>query len=69
MKSLAGEIVAMDQGTRTFTLKHMADQKPVQMTFSVEDATVFTQFKPGDHVKVTYAEMGDKRIARSVVKG
>ena len=69
MKSLAGEIVAMDQGTRTFTLKHMADQKPVQMTFSVEDATVFTQFKAGDHVKVTYAEMGDKRVARSVVKG
>ena len=69
MKSLAGEIVAMDQGTRTFTLKHMADQKPMQVTFSVEDASVFTQFKPGDHVKVTYAEMGDKRIARSIVKG
>ena len=69
MKNLAGEIVAMDQGTRTFTLKHMADQKPVQMTFSVEDPAVFAQFKPGDHVKVTYAEMGDKRVARSVVKG
>lgn len=69
MKSLAGEIVTMDQGTRTFTLKHMADKKPVQMTFSVEDPQVFTQFKPGDQVKVTYAEMGDKRIVRSVVKG
>ena len=69
VKSLAGEIVAMDQGTRTFTVKHMADAKPVQMTFSVEDAKVFEQFKPGDHVKVTYAEMGDKRIARTVVKG
>jgi hypothetical protein len=30
---------------------------------------MFTQFKPGDHVKVTYAEMGDKRIVRSIVKG
>jgi Cu/Ag efflux protein CusF len=69
MKSLAGEIVTMDQGARTFTLKHMADQKPVQMTFSVEDPAVFAQFKPGDHVKVTFAEMGDKRVARSVVKG
>jgi Cu/Ag efflux protein CusF len=69
MKILAGEIVTMDQGTRTFTLKHMVDKKPVQMTFNVEDATVFTQFKAGDHVKVTYAEMGDKRVARSVVKG
>jgi hypothetical protein len=69
VKSLAGEIVAMDQGTRTFTVKHMADKKPVEMKFSVEDSSVFTQFKPGDHVKVTYAEMGDKRIARTVVKG
>lgn len=69
MKSLAGEIATMDQGTRTFTLTHMVDKKPVHMTFNVEDPTVFTQFKPGDHVKVTYAEMGDKRIVRSVVKG
>jgi hypothetical protein len=69
VKSLAGEIVAMDQGTRTFTVKHMADKKPVEMKFSVEDSAVFMQFKPGDHVKVTYAEMGDKRIARTVVKG
>jgi len=69
VKSLAGEIVTMDQGTRTFTLKHMADKKPMQMTFNVEDPKMFTQFKPGDHVKVTYAEMGDKRIVRSIVKG
>jgi Cu/Ag efflux protein CusF len=69
MKSLAGEIVTMDQGTRTFTLKHMADKKPMQMTFNVEDPKMFTQFKPGDHVKVTYAEVSDKRIVRSIVKG
>ena len=69
MKSLAGEIVTMDQATRSFTVKHMVDQKSVQMTFSVEDHNVFAQFKPGDQVKVTYAEMGDKRIARNVVKG
>jgi Cu/Ag efflux protein CusF len=68
VKNLAGEIVAMDQGTHSFTVKHMVDKKPVQMTFSVEDASVFTQFKPGDHVKVTYAEMGDKRVARHIVK-
>jgi Cu/Ag efflux protein CusF len=69
MKSLAGEIVAMDQATRTFTVKHMADKKPVEMKFSVEDAAMLAQFKTGDHVKITYAEMGDTRIARSVVKG
>jgi Cu/Ag efflux protein CusF len=69
MKSVAGEIVAMDQATRTFTVKHMVDKKPVQMTFSVEDASVMATFKPGDHVKITYAEMGGKHVARSVVKG
>ena len=69
MKSLAGEIVAMDQGGQSFTVKHMVDKKPVQMTFSVEDASVMATFKPGDHVKITYAEMGGKHVARSVVKG
>ncbi len=69
VKSLAGEIVTMDQTARTFTVKHMADKKSVQMTFSVEDPSMFAQFKPGDHVMITYAEMGDKRVARSVVKG
>jgi Cu/Ag efflux protein CusF len=69
VKTLAGEIVSMDQGARTVTVKHMDDKKPVQMTLSVEDPSIFTQFKPGDHVKVTYAEMGDKRVARSIVKG
>ena len=69
VKNMAGEIVAMDHATRSFTVKHMVDKKPVQMTFSVEDPSVFAQFKPGDHVKVTYAEMGDRHVARSVVKG
>jgi Cu/Ag efflux protein CusF len=69
VKNVAGEIVAMDQTARTFTVSHMADRKPAQMTFSVEDPTVFAQFKRGDHVKITYAEMGDKRLVRSIVKG
>ncbi len=59
----------MDQATRTFTVKHMVDKKPVEMKFNIEDTAMLTQFKPGDHVKVTYAEMGDTRIARSMVKG
>ena len=69
MKSVAGEIVSMDQGARTVTVKHMADKKAMQMTLNVEDPSIFTQFKAGDHVKVTYAEMGDKRVAKSIVKG
>jgi Cu/Ag efflux protein CusF len=69
VKNLAGEIVAMDQTARTVTVKHMVDKKAAQVTFSVEDAAVLTPFKAGDHVKVTYAEMGDKRIVKTIVKG
>jgi Cu/Ag efflux protein CusF len=69
MKSVMGEIVAMDQGARTITVKHMVDRNATQTTFNVEDGAVLAAFKAGDHVKVTYAEMGEKRIARSIVKG
>jgi Cu/Ag efflux protein CusF len=69
MKDLAGEIVAMDQKAKTVTVKHMMSNKAAEMTFHVEDSALFTQFKAGDHVKVTYAEMGDKRVARTIVKG
>ena len=69
MKDVAGEIVAMDQKAKTVTVKHMVSNKAAETTFHVEDSALFTQFKAGDHVKVTYAEMGDKRVARTIVKG
>jgi Cu/Ag efflux protein CusF len=69
MKAMAGEIVAMDQKAKTVTVKHMVSNKAAETTFHVEDSALFTQFKAGDHVKVTYAEMGDKRVARTIVKG
>jgi Cu/Ag efflux protein CusF len=69
-KSLMGEFVAADQAAKTVTVKHMVDKKPMQLTFSVEDGALstLTQLKPGDHVKVTYVEMGEKRIIKSIVK-
>jgi len=70
-KSITGELVAADQTAKTVTVKHMIDKKPAQMTFSVDDGAVasLAQLKPGDPVKVTYVEMGDKRIIKSIVKG
>ena len=69
-KSLTGELVAADAAARTVTVKHMVDKKPMQMTFGVEDAALasLSHFKAGDQVKVTYVEMGDKRIIRSIEK-
>ena len=69
-KSLAGELVAVDHAAKTVTVKHIVDKKPVQITFSVEESAVATlaQFKPGDQIMVTYVEMGEKRVAKSIVK-
>ena len=55
---------------RTVTVKHLVDKKPMQLTFGVEDGALsaLAGLKPGDHVKVTYVEMGDKRIIKSIVK-
>lgn len=70
-KSLAGELVSVDQATKTVTVKHMVNSKPMQLTMNVEDTAIATlaQLKPGDQVKVTYVEMGGKRIVKSIVKG
>jgi len=70
-KSLAGELVSVDQTAKTVTVKHMVDSKPMQLTMNVEDTAIATlaQLKPGDQVKVTYVEMGGKRIVKSIVKG
>jgi len=70
-KNLAGELVAVDQTAKTVTLKHMVDSKPMQLTMSVEDSAMasLAQLKPGDQVKVSYVEMGEKRIVKSIVKG
>ncbi len=70
-KSLAGEFVAADHVAKTVTVKHMVDKKPMQVTFGADEAALamLAQLKPGDPVKVTYVEMGEKRIIKSIVKG
>ena len=69
-KSFTGELVVADHAARTVTVKHLVDKKPMQLTFGVEDGALsaLAGLKPGDHVKVTYVEMGDKRIIKSIVK-
>ena len=70
-KNLAGELVSVDQAAKTVTLKHMVDSKPMQLTMAVEDGAMasLAQLKPGDQVKVSYIEMGEKKVVKSIVKG
>jgi len=70
-KNLAGELVSVDQAAKTVTLKHMVDSKPMQLTMAVEDGAMasLAQLKPGDQVKVSYVEMGEKKVVKSIVKG
>jgi hypothetical protein len=43
----------------------------MRVTFNVEGSAVATlaHLKPGDPIKVTCVEMGEKRIIKSIVKG
>jgi len=70
-KNLAGELVSVDQAAKTVTLKHMVDSKPMQLTMAVEDGAMasLAQLKPGDQIKVSYVEMGEKKVVKSIVKG
>jgi Cu/Ag efflux protein CusF len=48
-------------------VKYLVDQKPMQMTLSVDEA-MLAQFKMGDRIKVTYHEVDGKFIATTVAK-
>ena len=71
VKNLTGEFVAIDKAAKTVTVKSMIDKEAAQITFSVDEVmlTTLAQFKPGDKVKVSYEEMGQKLIAKTIVKG
>ena len=70
MKNITGEFVAMDKAAKTVTVKHVVDKKSTQLTLSVDEAmlTNLAALKAGDHVKVTYEEMGGKFIAKTIAK-
>jgi len=52
-------------------VRHMVNKKSREITFSAEDETfsALAQIKPGDHIKVTYAPMGERLAAKTIAKG
>ena len=66
-KQLTGELVGLDRAAKTAIVKYMVEQKPMQMTFSM-DETMFGHFKMGDRVKITYHEVDGKFVATAITK-
>ena len=67
VKQVTGELVGLDKAAKTAVVKYVVDQKPMQMTFSVDEA-MFAQFKMGDRIKVTYHEVDGKFVATTIAK-
>lgn len=70
LKTLRGELVSVDEFAKTFTVRHIVDKKSHEITFSAEgDAlAALTKIEPGDHLKVTYAKMGERPLATTITK-
>jgi hypothetical protein len=70
LKTLRGELVSVDEFAKTFTVKHMVDKKAEEITFSAEGKALaaLAKIKPGDHLKVTYAQMGERPVATTITK-
>lgn len=70
LKTLRGELVSVDEFAKTFTMKHMVDKKAQEITFSAEGKALaaLAKIKPGDHLRVTYAQMGERPVATTITK-
>ncbi len=70
LKTLRGELVSVDEFAKTFTVKHMVGKKAEEITFSAEGKTLaaLVKIKPGDHLKVTYTQMGERPVATTITK-
>ena len=70
LKILRGELVSVDEFAKTFTMKHMVDKKAQEITFSAEGKALaaLAKIKPGDHLRVTYTQMGERPVATTITK-
>jgi Cu/Ag efflux protein CusF len=65
-RHLAAEIVSVDQGGRTVTVKHGRNAK--ETTFAVEGdaAARLADLKPGDHVRIGYVDNQGQMTAKTI---
>ena len=65
-RHLAAEIVSVDQGSKTVTVKHGWNSK--ETTFAVEGdaAARLADLKPGDHVRIGYIDNQGQMTAKTI---
>lgn len=70
LKILRGELVSVDEFAKTLTVRHIVDNKAHEITFSAEGKALaaLAKIKPGDHLKVTYAQIGERPVATTITK-
>jgi len=51
-------------------MKHVVDRKAQEITFSAAGKALaaLAKIKPGDHLRVTYTQMGERPVATTITK-
>ncbi|HET7853743.1 MAG TPA: hypothetical protein VFM04_04725 [Candidatus Methylomirabilis sp.] len=69
-KNLTGEVVSVEKGRRTMTVKESGLFTSKEVTFAVAEPVVpmLAELQPGDLVRVGYVEAHGQLIARAITK-
>jgi len=69
-KNLTGEVVSVEKGRRTMTVKESGLFTSKEVTFAVAEPVVpmLAELQPGDRVRVGYVEADGQFIARAITK-
>jgi hypothetical protein len=67
---LTGQVVAVDQTSKTLTIKHIVGGKAREATFAVEDkaSASLANLHPNDRVRLSYSKDQGRLIAQSIVE-
>jgi len=70
LKTVVGEVVAVDATGKTLTVKHTVSGKAEDMTFGAGEkaAAALGTLKAGDQVRVAYADVDGKPMASTIAK-
>ena len=65
-RHLAAEIVSVDQGSKTVTVKRGRNAKETTFTVEGDAAARLADLKPGDHVRIGYIDNQGQMTAKTI---